>query len=78
VKKEIEMKVVFNPMRKAVALAVVTALSAGQAMADVSATLDAVDLTGIATKLAALALLIVGIALAFKGPALAKRIINRV
>jgi hypothetical protein len=67
-----------NRARSAVFVAVAMALSAGQAMADVSATLDAVDLTGISTKLAALALLIVGIALAFKGPALAKRIINRV
>lgn len=40
--------------------------------------LDAVDLTGIATKVGAAAVVIVGIALVFKGPSLAKRIISKV
>ena len=39
---------------------------------------DAVDLAGISTKIAALALLIVGIALALKGPSIVKRIIAKV
>jgi len=40
--------------------------------------MDAVSLDGIATKLTALAVIVVGIALVFKGPALAKRIISKV
>ena len=39
---------------------------------------DAIDLSGISAKVVALGLLIVGIALVFKGPALAKRIINKI
>lgn len=61
--------------------ATVAALVAVQAHAQstgIDAVLDAVDLSGIATKVSAAALVIVGIALVFKGPALAKRIINRV
>lgn len=44
----------------------------------IDAALDAVDLSSIATKVGAAGLLIVGIALVFKGPALAKRIISKV
>ena len=44
----------------------------------IDAMLDAVDLSSIATKVGAAGLLIVGIALVFKGPALAKRIISKV
>lgn len=44
----------------------------------VTAALDAVDLSGVSTKVAAAALLIVGIALVFKGPDLAKRVIRKV
>ncbi len=40
--------------------------------------LDAVSLAGIETKVVAACLLIVGIALVFKGPDLAKRIIRKV
>lgn len=40
--------------------------------------LDAVSLSGIETKVVAACLLIVGIALVFKGPDLAKRIIRKV
>lgn len=40
--------------------------------------LDAVSLSGIETKVVASCLLIVGIALVFKGPDLAKRIIRKV
>lgn len=40
--------------------------------------LDAVDLSGITTKVVAMGLLIVGIALVFKGPDLAKRVIRKV
>lgn len=40
--------------------------------------LDAVDLSGIATKVGAAGLVIVGVALLFKAPALAKRIVSKV
>jgi hypothetical protein len=40
--------------------------------------MDAISLSGISTKVVALGLVIVAIALAFKGPTLAKRIINRI
>lgn len=40
--------------------------------------LDAVDLSGISAKVGAAALVIVAIALVFKGPTLAKRIISKV
>ena len=59
------------------ALAAVQAHAAGEATG-IDAMLDAVDLSGISTKVAAAGLLIVGIALVFKGPALAKRIISKV
>lgn len=49
-----------------------------QAATGIDAMLDAVDLSGIATKVGAAGLVIVGIALVFKGPALAKRIISKV
>ncbi len=39
---------------------------------------DAIDLSGISAKVVSLGLLIVGIALVFKGPALAKRIISKI
>lgn len=42
------------------------------------ASLDAVDLTGLAIKVIAAGVLIVGIAIAFKGPTLAKRVVNKV
>jgi hypothetical protein len=48
------------------------------AHADIAATLDAVDLAGIVTKVGAAALVIVGIALAFKGPDVAKRVVKKV
>lgn len=63
------------------AAASVAGLVAVQAHAQstgLDAVLDAVDLSGIATKVGAAGLVIVAIALVFKGPALAKRIINRV
>ena len=44
----------------------------------ISAAMDAVDLSGIATKVSAVGVLIIAIALVFKGPALAKRIISKV
>ena len=40
--------------------------------------LGAIDLSSIATKIGALGLVIVAIALVFKGPAIAKRIISKV
>lgn len=53
----------------------------GAAMAQstgIDAVLDAVSLGGIETKITAFCLLVVGIALVFKGPDLAKRIIRKV
>ena len=44
----------------------------------IGAALDAVDLSGVATKVGAAALVIVAIALVFKGPDLAKRVIRKV
>ena len=51
--------------------------AAGEA-SGITAALDAVDLSGVATKVGAAALLIVGIALVFKGPDIAKRIVRKV
>ena len=44
----------------------------------IDAVLDSIDLSGLGTKVAALAVVIVGIALVFKGPDIAKRIIRKV
>lgn len=44
----------------------------------IDAALDSVDLTGVSVKVGAAALLIVGIALVFKGPDLAKRVVRKV
>lgn len=76
---------VFNTARKfgykALAAAGAMTLSAAafaQATSPIDTILDGVSLDGIAVKLTALAVLVVGIALVFKGPALAKRIISKV
>lgn len=63
-----------------VALLPLLALSAMQAHAagGIDAALDAVDLSGIAVKVGAAGLLIIGIALVFKGPDLGKRVITKV
>ena len=53
-------------------------MASAQTVTGVDAALDAVDLSGVSTKVAAAALLIVGIALVFKGPDLAKRVIRKV
>ena len=65
-------------------LAVVGAVTAGamsQAYAvgdGITAALTAVDLSGVATAVGAVALIIVAIALVFKGPDIAKRVIRKV
>ena len=59
-------------------LAGATLLANAQSATGIDAALDAVDLSSIATKVGAAGLLIVGIALVFKGPVLAKRIISKV
>lgn len=61
-------------------LAVSSALSFAQTATPtgVDAALDAVDLSGVAVKVGAAALVIVAIALVFKGPDLAKRVIRKV
>ena len=53
---------------------------ASNAMAadELTAALDAVDLSGLVVKIAAAGLVIVGIAMAFKGPTLGKRVISKV
>ena len=56
-------------------LAMVSTSHAAGAFDDI---LDAVDLSGIAIKIGALAVVVVTIALVFKGPDLAKRIIRKV
>lgn len=65
------------------ALVVTSAFMASAAMAQtvgnpLTDALDSVDLTGLVVKIAAAGLVIVGIALAFKGPTLAKRVVNKV
>ena len=44
----------------------------------ITAALTAVDLSGVATAVGAIALIIVAIALVFKGPDIAKRVIKKV
>ena len=56
------------------ALAVAPAFAAD----GITAALTAVDLTGVATAVGAIALIIVAIALVFKGPDIAKRVIKKV
>lgn len=53
-------------------------LAMAQAADPIGDMLDAVSLDGISAKVIAMGLLIVGIALAFKGPDLAKRIVRKV
>jgi len=64
--------------RAGVAASLALASVAAHAVSPLDPILDAVDLSGIAVKVGAAALVIVGIALVFKGPALAKRIISKV
>lgn len=47
------------------------------AAGDWDAFIDAVDLSGISAKVIAAGLLIIGVAIAFKGPTLAKRIVRQ-
>ena len=48
------------------------------AAGEFDAFIDAVDLSGIAAKVIAAGLLVIGVAIAFKGPDLAKRIVRKV
>lgn len=61
-------------------LAVSTVIASAQTAPStgISAALDAVDLSGVAVKVGAAALVVVGVALLFKGPAVAKRVIKQV
>lgn len=54
------------------------AMSHAQAADGITAALSAVDLSGVATAVGAVALVIVAIALVFKGPDIAKRVIRKV
>lgn len=74
---------VVRSSKKALAVASVLGLTVMQAAhaeggSAITSALDAVDLSGIAVKIAAAGLLIVGIALAFKGPDLSKRVVRKV
>ena len=63
----------------ALALAGLASVQAHAAGGDgITAALDAVDLSGVATAVGAVALVIVAIALVFKGPDIAKRVIRKV
>lgn len=53
-------------------------MAMAQSTTPIDTILDAVSLDGISAKLVALATIVVGIALVFKGPDLAKRIIRKV
>lgn len=75
----------FNTLRKygskiavgATALGLST-LASAQASDPIGDMLDAVGLSGVSAKVIALGLLVVGVALAFKGPDVAKRIIRKI
>lgn len=60
------------------ALAVGAMVAATSAHASIDDLFAEVDLSGIATKVTALAVIIVGIALVMKGPAIVKRIIAKI
>jgi hypothetical protein len=79
------MKTTFKTARKygSQVLAVGTGLMlSGAAMAQTAgpfdAIFDAIDLAGITTKVVAAAIVVVSIALAFKGPDIGKRVIRKV
>jgi len=55
-----------------------TAAGAACAADDIGTLFDAVDLSSISTKIMALAVTIVGIALVIKGPAIVKRLIAKI
>lgn len=67
---------------KALAVAAAATLGASSAFAQATnpiiTMLDAVDISGVAAAVAAAGLLIVGVALTFKGPDVAKRVIRKV
>ncbi|MFC4922561.1 MULTISPECIES: hypothetical protein [Delftia] len=62
---------------KAAAAGMAMAVTASHA-AGMDDLLDSIDLSGIATKIGAIALVIVGIALVMKGPSVVKRIIAKI
>ncbi|HZY18628.1 MAG TPA: hypothetical protein VFE82_09105 [Ramlibacter sp.] len=61
-----------------VALATATSAMAQTADGPFDAFFDAIGLSGVTAKVVAVGVLIVGIALAFKGPDLAKRVVRKV
>ncbi len=62
-----------------VGLVASSAIASAQSASDgISSALDAVDLSGVATKVGAAALIVVAVALVFKGPDIAKRVIRKV
>lgn len=59
-------------------VAMFSAASHAQTAGGFDAAIDAVDLSGLAVKIAAAGLLIIGVAVAFKGSTLGKRVVNKV
>lgn len=75
------MNKISSRVAQMVAVVVTSGLMANQAMATGNAltdALDSVDLTGLVTKIAAAGLVIVAVAMAFKGSTLGKRVVSKV
>lgn len=76
------MKKITSVLSRGSAVVVSSALLANHAMAQtanpLTAGMDSVDLTGVAVKVGAVVLLIIGVALAFKGGDLGKRVVRKV
>lgn len=61
-----------------VSVALMSVAAHAQAVDPITTMLDSIDLTGITVKVIAAGIVIVGIALAFKGPDVAKRVVRKV
>lgn len=72
-------KFMFSRLSAMTAATAAALVSPGAFAADgITAAIAAVDLSGVATAIGALALVVVAIALVFKGPDIAKRVIRKV
>ena len=60
------------------ALALASAAHAQSSTDPISGLFDSIDISGVAAKIGVLALVIVGIALAVKGPSVVKRIVQKI
>lgn len=78
------MKKITSFLARGSAVVVTSALMANQAFAQAAAgnpltdALDSVDLTGLVVKIGAAGLVIVAVAMAFKGSTLGKRVVSKV